>query len=758
MEGGNFPIGKSWGDESPDIVWEPPFVWWTCRGSGLERSLALPWMYLCVILAAAAMGVVRNFAGGVHLLAQRRPLRRAGPAGLSRIKRAGPSWRARFAHLHGRRWRAPASQPRGRTARRIHSTSAMPSPDSPRPTLLAPLVLALGLALSIGTAWYVHGSAWLPGYGGAALALASWLVLLGGTLASLLLYWLLRQASRRHAQLASRVTARTAELAAAHAALHASEQRLELALAGADLGLWDWNVATGTLAWNAHWLAMRGCAGASPLPSVATWKGLIHPEDRAAMQAALDAHLHARTPAYVAEYRVGTGAGPWRWVLDCGRVVERDPQGRALRMAGTNLDISERKHAEEDRAAREAAERASRAKSEFLARTSHELRTPLNAILGFAQMMQLDLQAPLPPVQAQRLRQIQGAGEHLLAMINEMLDLNGIEAGTVRLSLEPVALQPLAAEVLQGLEPLARAADVALRVHLAADAMAVQADAMRLREVLINLLSNAVKYNRRGGWVRLTARPAGAARVAIAVEDTGMGLSEAQIAQLFQPFNRLGAERLGIEGTGLGLVIAQRLAQLMHGSLRAARREGGGSVFTLELPVAMPTPVPPPLSLVAPAPAPAPAPAAPAPAPAPSQVPPPREGRPLVLYIEDEPVNALLVQHIMGLRPDCALLLAQDGAAGLAAARAQRPALVLIDLNLPDMSGHEVLAQLRADPATRALRCVALTADAMPANVERARAGGFDDFWSKPIEVQTFLRGLDRQLALARGEAGVAAG
>lgn len=138
--------------------------------------------------------------------------------------------------------------------------------------------------------------------------------------------------------------------------------------------------------------------------------------------------------------------------------------------------------------------------------------------------------------------------------------------------------------------------------------------------------------------------------------------------------------------------------------------------------------------------------------------PPPEGGKPLVLYIEDEPVNALLVQHIMGLRPDCVLRVAQDGTSGLAAVRAERPALVLIDLNLPDMSGHEVLAQLRADPATRSLRCVALTADAMPANVERARASGFDDFWSKPIEVQTFLRGLDRQLALARGETGEVAG
>ncbi|NML17722.1 hybrid sensor histidine kinase/response regulator [Azohydromonas caseinilytica] len=609
--------------------------------------------------------------------------------------------------------------------------------------------------------------------------LAPVLVLFGGVLASLLLFRLLRLQSRLSRELASRVAARTAELAAANAALRASEQRLELALAGANLGLWDWNIATGTLAWNARWVAMRGCSAPDLLPSVATWRALVHPEDREGLRAALEAHLQGRTPAFEAEYRVGTGASPWRWVLDAGRVVERDAQGRPLRMAGTNLDISERKLAEEDRAARAAAERASRAKSEFLARTSHELRTPLNAILGFAQMMQLDRQAPLPAAQAPRLQQIQGAGEHLLTMINEMLDLTAIEAGSVRLVLAPVTLAPLVAACLQALEPLARAAQVSLHADIADPALAVQADATRLREVLFNLLSNAAKYNRPGGWVRLTARAAGAARVSVAVEDCGAGLSDAQLGQLFQPFNRLGAERSGIEGTGLGLVIAQRLARLMHGSLQAARREQGGSVFTLELPVAMPlslssevvqeaTVVPAPTeakaalvtalpagpeaatrmesTAAAPVPALACSEAVPATVSAPDAAP----GPALVLYIEDEPVNALLVRHILSLRPDCELRVADTGGAGIALARQQRPALVLIDLNLPDMSGHEVLAALRADPATRGLRCVALTADAMPESMERARACGFDAFWSKPIEVHAFLHGLDEQLALAR--------
>ncbi|WP_051243555.1 PAS domain-containing hybrid sensor histidine kinase/response regulator [Azohydromonas australica] len=390
-------------------------------------------------------------------------------------------------------------------------------------------------------------------------------------------------------------------------------------------------------------------------------------------------------------------------------------------------DVTEREQAQRERAARQAAEQASEAKSRFLARISHELRTPLNAILGFAQMMAMDAEAPLAGTQAERLHKVRSASEHLLAMINEILDLAGIEAGSTALALEPVALHEVVRRSLHGVEPQAAAAGVRLLDEVAADAPAVRADRLRLHQVLLNLVSNAVKYNARGGWVRLSLRTT-PGRVQLDVEDSGRGLSDDQLAHLFQPFNRLGAERTDVEGAGLGLVIARGLAQLMHGELHAARREGGGSMFTLELPAAgdtaRPAAAPPSLEPAAPA----------AEAPAVDST---------VLYIEDDPVNALLVRHILELRPGCTLHEAVDGHSGLALARQLQPDLVLTDLNLPDMTGYEVLRQLQADAATRHLRCIAVSADAMPENVRRARTAGFMDFWTKPLDVSEFLRRLD---------------
>jgi PAS domain S-box-containing protein len=401
-------------------------------------------------------------------------------------------------------------------------------------------------------------------------------------------------------------------------------------------------------------------------------------------------------------------------------------------------DVTDREQAEQERAARRAAEQASEAKSRFLARISHELRTPLNAILGFAQMMEMDADAPLSGAQADRLRKVHAAGRHLLAMINEILDLSSIEAGSTPLALEALDLHALVRSSLGSLEPLAAEAGVRLLNEVGSDAPAVLADGLRLHQVLLNLVSNAVKYNVRGGWVRLSAREH-EGRVLVAVADTGRGLSDEQMAHLFQPFNRLGAERTDIEGAGLGLVIAKGLAQLMQGELRAARREGGGSVFTLELlPADKPAAV-------------AGAGAAPAALPDAGQ----RGGTATatgagveasVLYIEDDPVNALLVQHILALRPHCTLHEAADGATGVALARRLKPDLILTDMNLPDMTGYDVLRQLQDDPATRRLRCIALSADAMPDNVERALAAGFMDFWTKPVDVPTFLRRLDELL------------
>ncbi|WP_157271357.1 PAS domain-containing protein [Azohydromonas aeria] len=395
-------------------------------------------------------------------------------------------------------------------------------------------------------------------------------------------------------------------------------------------------------------------------------------------------------------------------------------------------DVTQRRRSEQDRVARQAAEHASQAKSEFLARVSHELRTPLNAILGFAQLMELDADAPLQGVQAERLHRIRGAGRHLLDMINEILYLTGIEAGNVQLNLAPVAIAPVVQQCLESLEPQAAAAGVKLRNGMHSDMPVVLADEKRLRQVLLNLLSNAVKYNRRGGWVEVSVRT-DADRIRIDVADTGKGLSTQQLARLFQAFDRLGAERTEIEGTGLGLVISKGLTQLMQGDLHVAQREGGGSVFTLELRSAHAAAEPGfPMSDSA--------------APAPVATSDGSDGSFSLLYIEDEPVNALLVRQVLLARPQYRLHEAADGRSGVQLARELQPDLVLIDMNLPDMKGYEVLALLQGDASTAHLRCIALSADAMPSTIRAALETGFIDFWTKPIDVPDFLRRLDGKL------------
>jgi CheY-like chemotaxis protein/anti-sigma regulatory factor (Ser/Thr protein kinase) len=316
-------------------------------------------------------------------------------------------------------------------------------------------------------------------------------------------------------------------------------------------------------------------------------------------------------------------------------------------------------------------------------------------------------------------------------MVNDILDLSRIEAGAMPLSPEPVAVDALVAECLALVASLAAEQHVSCRQALAVPTPWVRGDRVRLRQVLVNLLGNAVKYNRRGGWVEVSAQAAGAG-VRIAVRDSGRGLSAAQRAQLFQPFNRLGAEATAVEGTGLGLVIVRELVELMGGAIEVDSEPGVGTTFTLTLPRAE---APPRAAPVAPAPT--------------GQAAPPSAQRRTVLYIEDNPSNVALVREIATLRPALDLHVARDGRSGLAAARAARPALILLDINLPDIGGFEVLRALRADPALAGIPCVALSANAIPAEIERARQAGFTDYLTKPIRVDALLRLFDATLAAA---------
>ena len=384
-------------------------------------------------------------------------------------------------------------------------------------------------------------------------------------------------------------------------------------------------------------------------------------------------------------------------------------------------DITERKRVEAVVAeAKQEAERANQAKSEFLSRMSHELRTPLNAVIGFGQLLELD---DLDPRQREGVEQILKAGRHLLELINEVLDISRIESGTLSISLEPVHLGSVFAEALSLIRPLADEAEVRLSADPSERGdLHVLADQQRLKQVLINLLSNAVKYNRRGGEVRVRCTELAEGRVEIAVADTGRGMTAEQLERLFDPFDRLGAERDDVEGTGLGLSLSMGLTEAMGGTIKAESEPEAGTTMRVELDAAEGPEVETAAGNSAPAAADGPT----------------RERRTIV-YIEDNLSNLKLVEQLLDRLPGMRLIPAMQGKLGIDLARQHRPDLILLDLHLPDLHGREVLEQLKRDPATAAIPVVVISADATPAQVERLRASGATDYLTKPIDVQSLL-------------------
>jgi CheY-like chemotaxis protein/two-component sensor histidine kinase len=351
---------------------------------------------------------------------------------------------------------------------------------------------------------------------------------------------------------------------------------------------------------------------------------------------------------------------------------------------------------------------------------SHELRTPLNAVLGFTQLLLLD---DSPDQRHPRLNHIQAAGRHLLSLIDDVLDLASLDTGEMRIDLESVDLAALLQETLPLVESLSTGRGIT--VSAAMGGLRARADRVRLRQVLLNLLSNACKYNREGGKVLVSARGDGA-EVVIAVQDTGRGMSELQLRQLYEPFNRLGIQREGIEGTGIGLAIVKALVERMGGSIAVRSEPAVGTLFEVRLPLAveLESSGPQPLRLM----------------PATQRRLDPSRG---VLYIEDNAVNTLIVTELLQRRSDMRVLLASDGASGLATALREQPALVLLDMQLPDMDGLDVLARLRADPATAGIECIALSANALPEDVALTLASGAAAYWTKPLDAAAFTSGID---------------
>ena len=415
-------------------------------------------------------------------------------------------------------------------------------------------------------------------------------------------------------------------------------------------------------------------------------------------------------------------------ILHTKKIPILDEEGRPQYLLGISEDVTELKQAEEAlRSAKQEADRANQAKSEFLSRMSHELRTPLNAILGFGQLLEME---PLGPEQQESVQHILKAGRHLLELINEVLDISRIEAGRLTISPEPILLSEFLLEVQDLVQPLAAERNVELEGR-ATEVWGryVLADRQRLKQVLLNLLSNAIKFNRDPGTVAVSVGNASGDHLRIKVADTGLGIPPEKMARLFTAFDRLGAEQTGVEGAGLGLALSKRLAELMGGTIGVDSTVGEGSTFWVELPGVE------------------------------GQV--ERLERTVegvaaaakgsgvlgtVLYIEDNLSNLRLVERILAHRPDVRLLSAMQGRLGLELAREHRPDLIFLDLHLPDVPGGEVLRRLQADGKTRRILVVVISADATSGQIQRLLAEGARDYLTKPLDVKKLISLVDETL------------
>jgi PAS domain S-box-containing protein len=467
------------------------------------------------------------------------------------------------------------------------------------------------------------------------------------------------------------------------------------------------------------------------------WTGRLHSEDRDRAIAGVSKTFSQGTSH--TEYRLRHKDGSYLWMEDKRRLI-CDSSNQPIEVVGIWADITERKNFE--RTLQEtnvklemttaAAEKANLAKSEFLSNMSHELRTPLNAILGFAQLMESGSPQPTAS-QTKSIGRILHSGWYLLELINEVLDLAAIDSGKMSLSKESVSLSEVLSEIQSMTELQAAARDIRMTFPRFADPVFVIADRIRLKQIVINLVSNAINYNKERGTVVVDCTVSDSGRIRLSVTDTGAGLTPEKLAQLFIPFNRLGQETSGIGGTGIGLVVSKRLAKLMGAVLGVESTVGVGSVFWCDL-MSAKTPrladqgTEPEILVQQKASADAP--------------------RHTLLYIEDNPANMELVQEIIARLPDIGFISAMDGTRGIEIARAILPSVILMDINLPGISGTEALKILREDPSTAHIPVLALSANAMPRDVANGLEAGFFRYLTKPIIIKEFIETLNTALAL----------
>ncbi len=502
---------------------------------------------------------------------------------------------------------------------------------------------------------------------------------------------------------------------AALSALHAASERAALIASHTGIGTWETDGADSPGLWDEQMFRLRGLEPRPLAPTREERLALVHPDERSQnldAQARFDVEM--APTSY--EFRVRLPDGSYRWLASRSAALF-DEHGKVVKRVGVNWDVTDRMNAQAARQESLIAQRESAAKSEFLARMSHELRTPLNAVLGFAQLLQLDDDRGAP-VQRSHIDHVRIAGDHLLSLINDVLDLSSLQSGQLKLDLQPVAVADVVAEALPMVEPLARLHGITVRTGSISGS--VRADRTRLRQILINLLSNAIKYNHPQGEVRVDTHLSDAT-LTLRVSDTGRGLTAQQVDQLFEPFNRLGLEREGIEGTGIGLAIVKALVDRMQGSIHVSSQAAVGTSVEVTLPTgasnASATLATGGVGAVA------------------------RRGQ--ILYIEDNPVNVLLVEQLVASRGDLHIVSVGTGTEGVSRARSLQPDLVLVDMQLPDFDGFEVLRRLQAQPETAALTCIALSANAIPEDIALALQAGFSDYWTKPINLRVFLSSLE---------------
>jgi PAS domain S-box-containing protein len=516
------------------------------------------------------------------------------------------------------------------------------------------------------------------------------------------------------------------EQRAARQALRDAHERAALAARAVGLGTWE-RPRVGRAIWDEQMWRLRGLEPQPEPLTEAQLEALVHPDDLPLMKREYKTSVGERRPAS-GQFRVRWPDGSWHW-LASRSIPVFDVDGQELRRIGVNWDVTQAREAEQAMQERVLAQRESHAKSQFLARMSHELRTPLHAVIGFAQLLLTDSSLQLRGEPREQLQHIRAAGEHLLALVNDVLDLSSLDTGEIKFDPQVIHLRAL----FDAAAPMVSALAVEHGVRIDRDELAhsVWADPTRLRQVLLNLLTNAVKYNHRGGSVHVQAEPRDG-QVALRVSDSGRGMTDEQLAHAFEPFNRLGLESKGIEGTGIGLAIVKANVERMGGSVHVQSTPGTGSVFEVRLPcpvVAQTAGAAKAVSNASPA------------EPANDAATAMRTGR--LLYIEDNPVNALIVRELVAQRGHLTLDEADDGASGIDRARSAQPDLILLDMQLPDIDGLEVLRRLRADPSTASIPCIALSANAMPGDIQVALGAGFADYWTKPLDFRIFLGALD---------------